>query len=506
VTRIAEPAIDAGELRAALRAYLCDPGMRDVPAHLEGLVAGIVLDGLVARGLVARHDDEGTIVRHVTAIVRIVRMFSDRPWTTHDEILRATELPLPAVLRLNAIVRETPILQAAIVSEGLGHKYWQTILPLARSGALQAAAAGSYRWPSRIGVYPGVSCMFYCSFCGRNPDAAYTADSIATGERLFRTIFDGVARHEDASVSYSGGLEPLTNPRIGALVTAAAERGIRVPLITNAFMLTPQYVERQEGLWQLASLRVSLYGVDEPSYLAVTRKPKAYAWVTANLIEFLRRRNARGARVKVGLNFIVLPGTTAQLERLPAVIAAIDAGVDHGPGIDFLTLREDFSVPADRGLSLAEREVLTGTLARVQQEIADRRPDLHVDLGYALWALTHGAVDRPLAMVTSDAMRPRAFPQISVAVDLFGDVYLYREAGFLERPGADRYCIGRVTDDRGLDAVVGDWLRSGAEVTPAPDDPALLDAFDHVATLILNRMDADAKLGVDLAEGPVRLA
>jgi dTDP-4-amino-4,6-dideoxy-D-glucose ammonia-lyase len=494
----------AGEVRTALAAHLCASGDNEVPARLEALVRAVVLDELVGRGIVARPDDDRAITRAVGAMVKIVRMFSDAPWTTHEGVLRATGLSLPTVLSLNALVRESPLLQSAIVADGPGHKYWQTILPLARSGALEAASAGRYRWPSRIGIYPGVSCMFYCSFCGRNPAAAYTGDTIAIGSRLFTTMFAS-ANERDASFSLSGGLEPLTNPRIGALAAAAADCGIRAPLITNGFMLTPQYVARQEGLGRLSRLRVSLYGVDELSYVEVTGKRGAYMRVKSNLVDFLRWRNARGMHVKVGLNFIVLPGTTTQLEQLPRVIAEIDADVD-GPGIDFLTLREDFGVPAERGLPRVERESLALTLERVRAEIADRRPDLDVDLGYALWAITRGAADRPLAMVTAEVMRSGAYPQVSVVVDLLGDVYLYREAGFLERPGATRYRIGRVTDGHGLEAVIGEWLEKRGAVTPAPEDPAFMDAFDHVVTLVLNRMDADAKLGVSLTAGPVRLA
>ena len=33
----------------------------------------------------------------------------------------------------------------------------------------------------------------------------------------------------------------------------------------------------------------------------------------------------------------------------------------------------------------------------------------------------------------------RGYPQLSVAIDLFGDVFLYREAGFLNRDGNKDY-------------------------------------------------------------------
>ena len=39
-------------------------------------------------------------------------------------------------------------------------------------------------------------------------------------------------------------------------------------------------------------------------------------------------------------------------------------------------------------------------------------------------------------------MSPSGYPQLSVAVDSLGDVFLYREAGFLDRPGNDKFKAG----------------------------------------------------------------
>ena len=49
--------------------------------------------------------------------------------------------------------------------------YWKTLQPIIESGAMQSAIDGTYRYPYRINIYPGTSCMFSCLFCGRNYDA-----------------------------------------------------------------------------------------------------------------------------------------------------------------------------------------------------------------------------------------------------------------------------------------------------------------------------------------------
>ena len=49
--------------------------------------------------------------------------------------------------------------------------YWKTLLPIIKSGAIKAVIDGVYQYPYRINMYPGISCMFKCLYCGRNYDA-----------------------------------------------------------------------------------------------------------------------------------------------------------------------------------------------------------------------------------------------------------------------------------------------------------------------------------------------
>lgn len=127
-----------------------------------------------------------------------------------------------------------------------------------------------------------------------------------------------------------------------------------------------------------------------------------------------------------------------------------------------------------------------------------------MDLGYALHPLSQGGAATPLEMVEERAMRPTGYPQISVVVDLLGDVYLYREAGFLERPGATRYVIGRVTPEHSLERVVAEFLASGRTIEAGPGDTGFFDIFDHVVTHMLNQADDDEAFGIPFEEGPIR--
>ena len=162
-------------------------------------------------------------------------------------------------------------------------------------------------------------------------------------------------------------------------------------------------------------------------------------------------------------------------------------------------------MPPDRGLSTDERARMVAAFATLQERC--RRDDLRglqIDFGYALHPESQGVVGRPLEMVRHADMRPHGFPQISVVVDLLGDVYLYREAGFLDRPGARRYIIGRVTATRSLEDVVREFVESRWRIEPGAGDTGYFDIFDHVVTRLLNQADDDERFGVPFDQGPIR--
>ena len=55
----------------------------------------------------------------------------------------------------------------------LSEAHYETINPLLESGHLIAAIKGEYHYPHTIVLIPGLSCMFKCTFCGRNYDAKF---------------------------------------------------------------------------------------------------------------------------------------------------------------------------------------------------------------------------------------------------------------------------------------------------------------------------------------------
>jgi dTDP-4-amino-4,6-dideoxy-D-glucose ammonia-lyase len=460
---------------------------------------------LLREGLIEASSSQGALDHLTSLAFRIVRTLGNHPFQTQSALARKLGLSADVLVRLNRVLRSSELAQQLIVRHGHGAKYWQnTIVPLARTGALTAARRNEMRLPSRVGLYAGASCMFSCSFCGRHIDARYAAHDMAPGNELFDAMLQAAPTDDPYRFYISGGLEPLTNPGLGALVSAGAARGFKLSLYTNGFMLTPHLLNKQPGLWDLDSLRISLYGPDRLSTTRVTRHGKAFEQVRRNAADCLRLRNERRAATKLGFNFVILPGHAHQVLRIAELIAEVNRE-SGGRQVDFLTLREDFSVTPERGLSTAERLQLVEVFAQLDERC--RRDDLRglqIDYGYALYPESQGVAGSPLEMVRFADMRPRGFPQVSVVVDLLGDVYLYREAGFLDRPGAARYIIGRVTPTRSLEDVVSEFIASGQRIEPVPGDTGYFDIFDHVVTMVLNQADDDERFGVPFEEGPVR--
>jgi len=487
-----------------VRPWLWKELMATMPETVLRIFRHQMLDGLLRHALIDNPKDTEALDRWAGHAFRIVHRFSRDPWAEQASVRSEEGLESAQLIRLNAAMRDSDFVQNLVVREGIARQYWSSILPLIETNAIDAVLTNTYQFPLRLGIYAAVSCMFSCTFCGRmeNPSARYSQRDIAPGNDVFDRVFAEMPRGV-STLSLGGGLEPLTNPNLDDVIRSAKRHGHRVPLVTNGYMLTPLYVKRHEGLWDVDVLRISLYGVDEESYCNVTKKRGAFQLVKNNVIEFLKERRRRQSGPRVGFNFIVLVNTTGEILRVLDLIAEINEAAG-GTGIDFLTLREDFSIREGEGLTLEERQ----TLVELFQEFKERRsrlcPDLSVDYGYALYPLSQGTMGKGLPMVGHDRMLPKAYPQVSVALDLLGDVYLYRDAAFPNRPGADRYKIGTITKTRSLEIVVRDFLENGREIVPLPNDTWLMDAFDHVVTNLIWQAQADERAGIPFRLGPVK--
>ena len=173
---------------------------------------------------------------------KIIHFLSEMPWYTQENLIEDTGLSKEELIKLNQTIQNSDFLQQMIVFEGLGKKYWNTMLSHVKSGNVEKVINYEYSLPLRLTLFPGMSCMYYCGFCGRNQKAKYnTKEVIESGTQNFKKVISSLPKN--STISISGGLEPLTNVKLGEIITHGKKLGYKIPLITNAHMLTPKYLQ-----------------------------------------------------------------------------------------------------------------------------------------------------------------------------------------------------------------------------------------------------------------------
>lgn len=473
----------------------------DTPAVAAALVTRIA-ERAERVGLVERADDWDAVHGWAHRLLGVAKRLGTAPFTPLEELCAASGLDRRSFGRMMEIFQETPELRAA-VTEGPSAKFWQnTTLPMERAGVFDAVLAGKPRFPHRIGLYAGVTCMFRCAFCIRADGARYETSTITPGTDLMAAVIDEAPLDNPTTFYVSGGLEPLTNPRLGQLVQRAARRGFRVTCYTNGFALTPHTLERQPGLWDLDAVRLSLYGIDDEEYRSVTTRSGAFARVRDNARNLLALRRRREAPLRIGLNYVVLPNRVDRVPKVIEYIAHLNEAAPDRP-VDFLTLREDYSGRPAGELTAEERVELAEVVQRTEEAARRLTPGLRIDWGYALHGARYARVSR-LPEIAPETMLPGAYPQAAVVVDLLGDVYLYQEAAFPGLAGADRYVIGRLAPGRGLYDIVDDFVRGERVIRPVAGDQRFLDAFDQVVTARIHQLRADVAAGWGRLRGALR--
>jgi len=433
---------------------------------------------------------------------KIIKLFADSPFLTQEEISKKLNLTKEQLIKFNEQILNSDWAQEYIINSGTGKKYWKnTVIPSIINGKTNSVLNNQYSYPDRIGFCPGLSCQFFCSFCGRNYSAAYEKEFGDKGYEIFKKIIDETPQNlKDNPYHITGGLEPLTFPRIGDLISYGAKKGFPMEMKTNGFSLTPEFLAKHPGVLDLSVLRISLYGVDQESTLEVTKNPKGFERVKNNIINFLKLKT----KIKLGLNYVILHNNLDDVLLLLDYIEDVNSKSENQ--VDFLTLREDFS-PEAKTLSVDERKKLLDIFNEVDNRL--KRPNLnklHIDYGYALESIKQNRESlEPLKRIEYTEMRPKMFPQLSIMIDPKGDVYGYHEATFLDKEGSERYCIGRVSENNSLEQVVKEFVeKAEGVVDPLPMDISYLDAYDHIITILLNQADEDKKFGIPWSNGPIK--
>ena len=192
-------------------------------------------------------------------IIEIVSQLSLNPLITQEEIFNLLKLKKKNDLKvINNFIRENNYLQELITKKSVSKKYWNTILPFCKY--LRRWIQNKYRYPLRIALFPGVSCMFYCGFCGRNQNAKYHNSIVDEGvEKIKELLMDNKTIFK--KISISGGLEPLTNPKIGAIINTASKVGFKTPSNNKWIFFNRKIFGKNPRDLEIRPLRISFVWV-----------------------------------------------------------------------------------------------------------------------------------------------------------------------------------------------------------------------------------------------------
>ena len=479
----------------------------DVNNSFSKKIKKIILENL--------NKEKSLLEKNINIVLLIIYNMGNFPFMTQKEILKDSKIKLNEIIshedlkKVNKILQEVKFIQEIIINFGLGKKYWKnTIIPISNSGSIKNTLEKKYNYPFRVGLYPGLSCMFECVFCGRNYNAKYERSALDLGIEKYIKLIKEAPKDDKYRFYISGGLEPLTNPKLGEIILELKNNGFQVPMYTNAFMLSQKYLKKENGLGQLNSIRVSIYGMDDIQYFNTTKKKNSFKIVTQNIINLIKYKEEKNLSFDIGLNYVILENSSSDIIKILENIKKINLDVGNKKNnIQFLTLREDFRCTQSLRMDNNERSKLKTIFHKFDKMLAEEKllENLLVDFGYSLEPIKNGYKEDKFENIfaSKKMLLPEGTPNISVAVDLYGDVYGYREAAFLDRPGSKRYILGRIDNENSFESIIKQALLKKRSFIINESDLDYLDAWDHIVLRTLNQAKEDEAFGISFENGPV---
>lgn len=368
-----------------------------------------------------------------------------------------------------------------LLLEGPARQYWKSIDGVRNKTNFDSAVKGRPAYPSRLGLYPGITCQFHCQFCGRREGTEFAGNLAKHSVELFdRILTDHVQVPNHAkTIRLSGGLEPTTNKHITDIIRLIHSKGLQAELYTNGFNFVPAWLDKQPGIYELDRVRFSIYGHDNQSYAEFTEHASS-GIVLENIRHFLNT-----STVPVGVNYVIL---TNRLDQFSQFIDWIKMINETTRGLSWISLREDSSQHLWQ-LTNNERKNIHTHLHRLESITMG---STNIDYGYTLWPLREQDSIGNIAQASVEQLLPKAFPQISVVVDIEGNVYPYHDV-FPNRLNQERHCLGRI-GKKDLFTLIEEWLSNSA-IAPTADDLKFVDTSDHMITLLIRQQQELDTLG-----------
>lgn len=170
----------------------------------------------------------------------------------------------------------------------------------------------------KIYVEVTTGCNYSCITCIRH---SWTDEIGDMPMDVFTRLLEGMQAFPDLQCVHFGGFgEPLTHPNILEMIKQCKDLGLRVEMITNGSMLTPQVAACLVDIG-LDWIFVSLDGPDDQSFETI-RPGASYDEVVRN-IEYLQelKKERKTNKPELGVEFVA---TKQNIKKLPAMPALTD--------------------------------------------------------------------------------------------------------------------------------------------------------------------------------------
>jgi radical SAM protein with 4Fe4S-binding SPASM domain len=163
--------------------------------------------------------------------------------------------------------------------------------------------------PIEITVESTSKCNLYCPMCPRH---TYTFDNENMDLDLYRRIIADCKEHVEFIWPYGIG-EPLIHPHIFEMIRTAKEAGIRTGLSTNATLIDGDRADRLLDCG-LDYLILAFDGASKETYEKY-RLGATFEKTRENALAFLARKNARGSRIHVVVQMVLLKENTCEISE-----------------------------------------------------------------------------------------------------------------------------------------------------------------------------------------------
>lgn len=165
-------------------------------------------------------------------------------------------------------------------------------------------------YPITCEIDPSNACNLNCSFCMYAKGLKKNRDILPW--KTYYNLITELKILGVRSITFTGGGEPLMNPRFNDMVSEAHSVGFEIGLITNGTLL-----DRVENLNYFKFIRISLDAYDKKSYEKIKGKD-LFNKVIKNIIRVTKRKVT-----DIGISYVVCEDNVNGIEEIQEILSGI---------------------------------------------------------------------------------------------------------------------------------------------------------------------------------------